>query len=395
MVGPRFTEKDFFSVQQREDQRWFICLTLAFLFHAGLAGVVLFMPTLFDARMPIEEAVIVSIAPPTPETAPDLGPPSAAPEPASARTEAQRKEATPPEPAPPPQKPEPKPEPVPERTAAQPEPVAPPSPPPPPPKPEPKPEPPPPEPVVAAKEPISLAPVQRKQKLAQDTRLQEERERVRQEEEKKLARELEQRKRQADERELSKKLEEQKRNAERRLQAQREQERREQERQKAIADARRRQAQEDARRAEAEARRAEAEARSAREALASTRAEAGRQTAAIQSATTQAATGRQQGNSGIEQQYWAQVAQRVRSYWVLPEMRRWDTALLARVVITINSDGQVTRIAFDERSNDPLFDQLVEKTIRQASPMPRFPAIMQQGTTQVGFKFRPGELGNL
>ena len=385
MVGPRFTEKDFFSTQQREDQRWFICLTLAFLFHAGLAGLVLFMPSLFDARMPIEEAVIVSIAPPTPETAPELGPPSAAPEPA-AQAEAQKKEAVAPQPAPAPPKPEPKPEPVPARAAPPPEPA----PPPPPPKPEPKPEPPPPEPTVAAKEPVSLSPVQRKQKLAQDTRLQEERDRVRQEEEKRLARELEQRKRQADERELAKKLEEQKRNAERRLQEQREQER-----QKAIADARRKQAQEEARQAEAEARRAEAEARSAREALASTRAEASRQTAAIQSAATQAATGRQQGNSGIEQQYWAQVAQRVRSYWVLPEMRRWDAALLARVVITINNDGQVTRIAFDERSNDPLFDQLVEKTIRQASPMPRFPAIMQQGTTQVGFKFRPGELGNL
>ena len=392
MAGPRFTEKDFFSTQRREDQRWFICLTLAFLLHVGLGGLVLFMPSLFDARMPIEEAVIVSIAPPTPETAPTLGPPSAVPEPAAQRSEAASEPAPAPtkpepkpEPAPP--KPEPKPEPIPERVAPPPEPA------PPPPKPELKPEPPP-EPVVAAKEPVSLTPVQRKQKIAQDTRLQEERDRARQEEEKRLARELqqrEQRKREADERELAKKLEEQKRSAERRLQ-----ERREQERQKAIAEARRRQAQEDARRAEADARRAEEDARRAREALASTRADASRQTAAIQSAATQAATGRQQGaSSGIEQQYWAQVAQRVRSYWVLPEMRRWDASLLAQVVITINSDGQVTRIAFDDRSNDPLFDQLVEKTIRQASPMPRFPAVMQQSSTQVGFKFRPGELGNI
>ena len=244
---------------------------------------------------------------------------------------------------------------------------------------------------------MSLAPVQRKQKIAQDTRLQEERERERQEEEKRLVKELEQRKRQADERELVKKLEEQRRNAERRQQeqARQERERLEQERQKAIADARRQQALEEARRAEADARQAEADARRAREALASTRAEASRQTAAIQSATTQAATGRQQGNSAMEQQYWAQVAQRVRSYWVLPEMRSWDASLLATVVITINSDGQVTSINFDQRSNDPLFDQLVEKTIRQASPMPRFPAIMQQSSTRVGFKFSPGKLGNL
>ena len=391
MAGPRSSEKEFFNTQHSEDQRWVICLTLAFLLHAAIAGMVLFMPSLFDARMPIEQAVIVSVAPPLAEMAPTLGPPSTAPEPA-ARKEAQKKETAEPEPAPPPPppKPEPKPEPAPEKTA----------PPPPPPKPEPKPEPPPPEPTVAAKEPVSLSPVQRKQKIAQDTRLQEEREKERQEEEKKLARELEERKRQADERELAKKLEEQQRVAERRQQERREQERREaerreQERQKAIADARRKQAQEEARNAEAEARRAEEEARQAREALASTRAEATRQTAAIQSANTQAATGRQQGPSGIEQQYWAQVAQRVRSYWVLPEMRSWDTSLLASVVITINSDGQVTSISFDERSRDPLFDQLVEKTIRQASPMPRFQAIMQQANTRVGFKFRPGELVNI
>lgn len=391
MAGRRFTEKDFFSTQQSEDQRWFICLTLAFLLHAALAGLVLFMPSLFDARMPVEEAIIVSIAPPLAETAPEVGPPSTAPEPA-VRAEAQKRETISPEPAlapPEPEepKPDPKPEPVPEKIAPPPEPA---KPPPAPPQPEVRPEPP--QPTVAAKAPVSLSPLQRKQKVAQDTRLQEEREQERKEEEKRLAKELEQRKRQADERALAKKLEEQQRNAERRRQ---EQQRREQQRQKAIADARKQKALEEARRAEAAARRAEAAARRAREALASTRAEASRQTAAIQSANTQAATGRQQGTSAMEQQYWAQVAQRVRSYWILPEMRRWDTSLLATVTITINSDGQVTSIDFDQRSNDPLFDQLVEKTIRQASPMPRFPAIMRQNNTKVGFKFRPGELGNL
>ncbi len=366
MAGPRFTEKDFFDIQRSEDQRWLTYLTLSFLMHAAFAGVILFMPSLFDSSLPVEEAVVVSLAPPMAETAPAQGPPSAAPEPV-----AQKKESAPP-PAPVPTPPS-RPEPAPERSTPPPEPVA-----------------PPPIPTVAAKAPVSLTPVQRKQKIAQDTRLQEERDRQRQEEEKKLARELEQRKRQEEEKKLAQKLEEQKRNAERR-----QQEQREQERQKAIAEARRQQALAEARKAEAEARQAEADARRAREALASTRAEASRQTAAIQSATTQAATGRQQGPSGIEQQYWAQVAQRVRSFWVLPEMRRWDGSLLARVVITINSDGQVTQIAFDERSNDPLFDQLVEKTIRQAAPMPRFPAIMQQNSTRVGFKFRPGELGNI
>jgi len=97
----------------------------------------------------------------------------------------------------------------------------------------------------------------------------------------------------------------------------------------------------------------------------------------------------------VEQTYWGAVTQRIKSFWVLPEMRKWNSSLLAQVVITISKDGYVTNIQFDQRSKDPLFDQLVEKTIKSSAPMPRFPALMQQESTAVGFKFRPGELGNM
>ena len=63
--------------------------------------------------------------------------------------------------------------------------------------------------------------------------------------------------------------------------------------------------------------------------------------------------------------------------------------------ITIGSDGQVTAIRFDRKSGDPFFDQLVEKTIRQAAPMPRFPALMRQSSTQLPVRFIPGNLGRM
>jgi colicin import membrane protein len=115
----------------------------------------------------------------------------------------------------------------------------------------------------------------------------------------------------------------------------------------------------------------------------------------MQSAVAGGSSGRQHAVSFAEQTYWGVVAQQVKRFWVLPEIRKWDAGLLAQVVITINKNGEVTNIQFDQRSKDPLFDQLVEKTIKSASPMPRFPALMQQETTEVGFKFRPGELGNM
>ena len=218
-------------------------------------------------------------------------------------------------------------------------------------------------------------------------------------------REIEQQRR--DEQELIKKIAERQKEADKRKREEdnakqkekiaalkREAERQEQERQKAIAKANRDRAIRDAAEADAEARQAAADAKAANEALASIRSGTSRQTAAMQSSQSQNATGREQGTSPLEQQYWALVSERLRSYWKMPEGREWNPSLLASVVITISRDGQVNSISFDRRSSDPFFDQLVEKTIRQASPMPSFPAALQKSNTQVGFNFKPGGLGN-
>jgi colicin import membrane protein len=259
----------------------------------------------------------------------------------------------------------------------------------------------PPEPVEATN-PVSIFPDKRKIKKAQDVRLEEdkvqEREaQERQAEEKELKKKIEERRRDAqqrqqEEKELEKKIEERRREAE-----QKDKSRREAERQKILAQAKIDQirAENEARQAAAEARKLEAEARAARDALGSARTEAARQTQAMQNALTHTSTGRQQAQSLVEKQYEAAVASRVKSFWVLPEMRTWDAGLLAQVVVTINKEGEVMSIQFDQRSKDPLFDQLVENTIKSATPMPRFPAVMQQETIEIGLKFRPGELGNM
>jgi len=99
-------------------------------------------------------------------------------------------------------------------------------------------------------------------------------------------------------------------------------------------------------------------------------------------------------NDEIEHTYWGAVAQRVRSFWMLPETIKWDTDLLVQVVITLNKNGEILNVQFDQRSRDPQFDQIVMEAIKKASPMPRFPELMPQETTQIGLKFRPGVLGN-
>ena len=353
-----YTETEMYFLRQEMDQPRRLAFLLALCVHGLVAAMLMFMPSLFVTKPIVEEVVSVSLV-----AMPEIGgtPASAPPEAAGpAKPPVERAETPPPQPparqeAPPEQlAPTPK-EKVAVQPATTPEPVAP-------------------------KNPISLEPDKRKIKKTDDTRL---------EEEKVKERELAQRK--IEERELLKKIEERRQEAERK-----EAQRREEERQKALAQARQEQikAENEAKAAAAEARALAAQAKAAAAAAAAVRADATSRTQAMQGAVTGSSTGRSQAQSIVEQTYWASVAQRVRNLWVLPEMRKWDANLLAMVVITINKSGEVTRIQFDQRSTDPHFDQLVEKTIRSAAPMPPFPALMQQETTVVGFKFKPGELGN-
>lgn len=381
----QFTDTDFYLEQQAADRRWGLASSLAIGVHVVVVLMALFMPTIFVSKPIVEEVVSVSLVS-MPETAAQSAPAAAAS--STSKPVAEKKAEAPPPPPPPPPPPEP---------AAPPEPVA------PPPKPQVSVDSPaaPPEP-VAATNPVSIFPDKRKIKKAQDVRLEEdkvqEREaQERQAEERELKKKIEERRHQAqqrlqEEKELEKKIEERRREAE-----QKDKSRREAERQKMLAQAKIDQirAENEAKQAAAEARQLEAEARAARDAVGSARTEAARQTQAMQNALTQTSTGRQQAQSLVEKQYEAAVASRVKSFWVLPEMRTWDSGLLAQVVITINKEGEVMSIQFDQRSKDPLFDQLVEKTIKSATPMPRFPAVMQQETIEIGLKFRPGELGNM
>ena len=90
LAGSRFSEEDFFCIQKMEDQQWRACLALAFFLHAALAGAILFMSPLFEAKLPVEEAVIVSVAPPSADIMPKVGEMSAAPRPSTLESLAAR-----------------------------------------------------------------------------------------------------------------------------------------------------------------------------------------------------------------------------------------------------------------------------------------------------------------
>jgi len=96
--------------------------------------------------------------------------------------------------------------------------------------------------------------------------------------------------------------------------------------------------------------------------------------------------------SGILKQYFSAVDERLRRFWILPEMRKWNMGLETVVVLTVRRDGVVIKQVIEKKSNDPFYDQFVMKTIQNSLPMPSFPSLMSQQSIEIGIRFRPGEL---
>ena len=103
-------------------------------------------------------------------------------------------------------------------------------------------------------------------------------------------------------------------------------------------------------------------------------------------------SGSKRVKSVVLNQYLSAVDDRIRRFWILPEMRKWDKGLETVVVLTIRKDGAVIGKNIETKSQDPFYDQFVMKTIQSSLPMPAFPALMSQQTLEIGIRFRPGEL---
>jgi colicin import membrane protein len=94
----------------------------------------------------------------------------------------------------------------------------------------------------------------------------------------------------------------------------------------------------------------------------------------------------------ILRRYLADLHMRIQQHWKLPDLQKWDNSLEARIVIKVRRDGIVTESFFENRSQNFHFDQFVEKAVRDASPLPPFPAGLEDERLEIGLRFRPGEV---
>lgn len=146
-------------------------------------------------------------------------------------------------------------------------------------------------------------------------------------------------------------------------------------------------AREEARRAELEARMAAADARDAvRDQI---RTSSSGSAGASSAASSQAGAGNAQSMGVLEQQYYATIMAHVQQHWQPPDVKTWESNLLATVSITIASDGQIVSQDFEQESGDRLFDQFVLKTLDASNPLPPPPPALQKQRLEVGLRFKP------
>jgi colicin import membrane protein len=93
--------------------------------------------------------------------------------------------------------------------------------------------------------------------------------------------------------------------------------------------------------------------------------------------------------TGLERQYYSAIAGKIAEFWSLPEYKNWDPSTQAIVVIRLAPSGRIMKQYFEEKSNDPTFDQFVRKTLQDASPLPPFPPALRKKSWEIGLRFRP------
>ncbi len=114
----------------------------------------------------------------------------------------------------------------------------------------------------------------------------------------------------------------------------------------------------------------------------------------VRTAPAQGPTRRSGANvaNALESQYANGLRMKLMEVWTLPEFKLKDKSLKAVIIIKLAQDGSVINQYFEEKSNDPTFDQFVKKAIYQASPFPPMPPALNSNDYDFHLTFRPGDI---
>lgn len=85
--------------------------------------------------------------------------------------------------------------------------------------------------------------------------------------------------------------------------------------------------------------------------------------------------------------YLLAVTNQIQEHWKVPLYQNWDPNLEVRAIITVRKDGTVLKTDMEHKSDNIYFNQLVEKTIKDSSPLPPFSLGMDDEQMDIGLRF--------
>lgn len=90
--------------------------------------------------------------------------------------------------------------------------------------------------------------------------------------------------------------------------------------------------------------------------------------------------------------YLMAVSNQIHEHWDLPDLQTWKENTETVVIIRIRRDGVITETSIKKKSDNVIFNQFVEKTLKLSNPLPPFPIGMNQQELNISLTFRPGGL---
>jgi len=90
--------------------------------------------------------------------------------------------------------------------------------------------------------------------------------------------------------------------------------------------------------------------------------------------------------------YLLAVNNHIQERWILPDLQSWKENLEAVIVIRVKRDGTIIHSFFEKKADNVYFNQFVEKTLKDSSPLPPFPVGIDEEEMEIGLKFKPGEV---
>jgi TonB family protein len=89
-------------------------------------------------------------------------------------------------------------------------------------------------------------------------------------------------------------------------------------------------------------------------------------------------------------EYYSLVWAKIKEAWTIPEnLLKEMVDMETVIIIIIERDGRIRKIWFEKKSGNGLYDQMAERAIKKADPLPPIPKELGENHLELGIRFTP------